>query len=293
MRKIIDYKCLPENESGIELTKLQEMSITYPDVHTDHIQMKKLSLLIKDKEGISYCKLPFCHTLEGEALGGIINLGDHRNGPRGKEYAYSKLEEIIELGSIDFNSGRMKQVLKACSDLKDQGERVMLSISGPFTILNLLIEPRYIFKGFKKNPERMYEILEHIKEQILIMVQVAMAHGVELISYGDSVGGLNILGPDLLADITDKFTYPLLKQLDEITGDSVIIHLCPKTSFALLGTEKAVFQDVDLSHLMKGRLSYHDAMSGAIGKVKFVGETCIKNSSYVLENGIIKSIILI
>lgn len=293
MSKIIDYKCLPENEAGVDASKLEELSIKYPEVHTDHIQMKNLSKLIQEEEGTSYCKLPFCSTLEGEALGGIINLGDQRTGPRGKDYAYSKIDELTDLGSIDFDSGRMNEVLKACVLLKNQGEKVMLSVSGPFTILNLLIEPRYVFKGFKKNPEHMYEVLEHIKDQIVNMVLEAKKRGVDIISYGDSVGGMNILGPDLLASITEIFTYPLLKELEEVIGDEMIIHLCPKTALALVGTEKAVFNDVDLSHISKGKLTYHEAMIGGIGSIKFIGERCVKNSAHVLENGIIRSISLI
>lgn len=293
MATIIDYKCKARDEINLDESKLKEHGIKYPDVHTDHIQMRNLSLLIKEEEGNPLCKLPFCHTMEGQALGAIINFGDNKNGPRGGEYLYSNIDELKELISIDFNKGRIEQVFKACSDLKNQGQIVMLSVSGPFTILNLLIEARYVFRGFKKEPEFMYKILEKIKTEIISMVTRAKNHGVDIISYGDSIGGLNILGPKLLREVTEKFTYPLLKDLEKIADEKLIIHLCPKTVFALIGTEKAVFEDKKLSITNNKEITYYDGIVQSIGQIKFVGETCIKNSEHILERGNIKSIILI
>ncbi len=41
-------------------------------------------------------------------------------------------------------------MLLACRELRDQGEHVVLQVSGPFTILNVLIDARYVFKGMRK-----------------------------------------------------------------------------------------------------------------------------------------------
>lgn len=292
MTTIIDYKCKARDEISFEESKLKEHSIKYPDVHTDHIQMKDLSLLFKEEEGTPFCKLPFCHTIEGEAFGGIINLGNHKIGPRGRDYTFSNIVELQELKSIDFTKGRIEKVLKACSDLKKQGQIVMLSVSGPFTILNLLIEPRYIFKGFKKEPDVMYKILDIIRAEIIKFVTIAKDHGVDIISYGDSIGGLNILGPKLLKDITERFTYPLLKEFEKVTDDSLIFHLCPKTAYALIGIEKAVFEDKEISFTNDSEITYYDGIVQSIGQIKFVGETCVKNGEYILNRRYIKSIIL-
>lgn len=65
-------------------------------------------------------------------------------------------------------------------------------------------------------------------------------------------------------------------------SDQTIILLCPKTTFALLGTDRAEWQEIPLEHSMK----YGEACAKVIGKAKFVGETCIKNINYEVKNRI-------
>ena len=55
------------------------------------------------------------------------------------------MEELLELPEIDFTSGRIHEVLLACQELRNQGEQVVLQVSGPFTILNVLMDARYVF----------------------------------------------------------------------------------------------------------------------------------------------------
>jgi uroporphyrinogen-III decarboxylase len=153
----------------------------------------------------------------------------------------------------------------------------------------VLIDPRHIFKIFKKNPEAMQKIFDKLQKEILVFVEEAQKSGVNMISYGDSTGGLNILGPKLAEEVVQMFTYPLFKKLEESLNDNTILLLCPKTTFALLGTEKAVWNDIALGEVIK----YSEGCRRVIGKAKFVGQMCFKNKGFELKNGIIKTISLI
>ncbi|MDF2928412.1 MAG: methylcobamide--CoM methyltransferase [Anaerospora sp.] len=233
--------------------------------------------------------MPFCHTVEGEALGGHVNYGDENAGPRGKDYICTTAEELLDLPEIDYSRGRVAEVLKACKYLLDNGEQVVLYISGPFTILNILMEPRHIFKIFHKKPEQMKLIFDKLQREMLRYVKAAQQAGVTMFSYGDSTGGLNILGPELSVKTVELFTYPFFKRAEAILGNESLLLLCPKTTFALLGTEKAVWQDIDLG----APLSYFLACKKIAGKAKFVGQMCVKNRAFILQNGIVKTLVLL
>ena len=110
----------------------------------------------------------------------------------------------------------MAEVLKACSYLRNKGENVILYISGPFTILNILMDPRHIFKIFKKNPEAMQAIFDKLATELIRFVEEAQKAGVNMITYGDSMGGVNILGPKFAGQVVEMFTYPFLKKVEEI-----------------------------------------------------------------------------
>ncbi|MBB6444388.1 uroporphyrinogen decarboxylase family protein [Bacillus benzoevorans] len=289
MNKIVDFKCTYDNLIGIRKLVTESTNLTFPDAYKNWDSMAELALAIKEHNHANYCELPFCHTLEGEALGGIIYYGDENGGPRGKEYICSTAEELLSLPAIDYSQGRMAEVLQACSLLRNKGENVVLYISGPFTILNVLMDPRYIFKIFKKNPAAMQDIFDKLASEIIRFVEEAQKVDVNLISYGDAMGGVNILGPKFAKQVVEMFTYPFLKRVEEIIRRETILLLCPKTTFALLGTERAQWRDIDLGV----PTTYSEACVQVIGQAKFVGQMCFKNNSFELKKGIIKAVDLL
>ena len=68
-----------------------------------------------------------------------------------------------------------------------------------------------------------------------------------------------------------------------------MILLCPKTTFALLGTEKASVREHKLSRPM----AYGEGCIEMTGKVKIAGQMCIKNVGYQLENAVLKEVVLV
>lgn len=288
MAEIKDFNCTYGNSVGISAEVTKGLALTFPEAYMYADTMATLAKALKEHDGAAFCELPFCHTVEAEAMGGIINYGNERTGPRAKEYICLKPEEILDLPEIDFETGRIHEVLVACKALREQGEQVVLEVSGPFTILNVLIDARYVFKAMRKRPELMKEVFWKLGNEVYRFIEEAKKYGVQMISYADSSGGVNILGPKMAEQVVNDFTYEFLKKVEGITDENLLILLCPKTTFSLLGTEKAYFKDVELS----GPMDYADACISMIGKVKFAGQMCIKNIGYRLENGIFKAVVL-
>lgn len=289
MGDIKDFQCTYDNSAGINEEVTRELELQFPDAYMHHETMAALSKALKRHDGASFCELPFCHTVEAEAMGGIINYGNEKTGPRAKEYICTSPEELLELPAMNLQEGRIHEVLLACQALREEGEHVVLQASGPFTILNVLIDAKYVFKAMRKKPELMKEVFWKLGGEILRFMEEAKKYGVDMISYADSSGGLNILGPKMAEQVVEDFTYEFLKKAAEKLGDSPLILLCPKTTFALLGTGKAEFVDAELS----GPMEYGEGCIEMIGKARFMGQMCIKNVHYKLESGRIKTVRLI
>ena len=289
MAEIKDFNCTYDNSVGVNADVTEGLSLTFPDAYLHWDTMAKLSKALKEHDGAVFCELPFCHTVEAEAMGGIINYGNEKTGPRAKEYICTTPEELLELPEIDFTSGRIHEVLLACQELRNQGEQVVLQVSGPFTILNVLMDARYVFKAMRKKPEIMKEVFWKLGREILEFMEEAKKYGVEHISYADSSGGVNILGPKMAEQVVNDFTYDFLKEARKLTDEHTMILLCPKTTFALLGMKKAKFADVKVPE----QTTYGEACISMIGKAEFAGQMCIKNVGYRLDNGIFKAVKLI
>lgn len=287
--EIKDFNCTYDNSAGISGEVTEKLNLTFPDAYLHHETMAELSKALKEHDRAAFCELPFCHTVEAEAMGGLVNYGNDKTGPRAKEYICTKPEELLELPPIDFAAGRIHEVLLACKELRGQGEHVVLQVSGPFTILNVLIDARYVFKGMRKQPEVMKKVFWKLGDEILKFMEEAKKYDVDLISYADSSGGVNILGPRMAEQVVEDFTYEFLKKVEALADDKTMILLCPKTSLALIGTGHARFRD----HLITPGTRYGEACIQMIGKAKFAGQMCIKNVGYQLENGVFKELQLI
>ncbi|XCP86690.1 uroporphyrinogen decarboxylase family protein [Roseburia hominis] len=289
MREIRDFHCTYDNSIGIYGDVAGRLGLSFPDAYLHAGTMAELSKALKQYDGAAFCELPFCHTVEAEAMGGSIQYGDAVAGPRAKEYVCNSLEEVLALPAIDFGSGRIHEVLLACQMLKESGEHVVLEVSGPFTILNVLIDAKYVFKGMKKKPELVKEVFWKLGVQILAFMEEAKRYGAEFISYADSSGSVSILGPHMVRQVAEGFTRDFLKKARQIADENTMLLLCPKTTFALLGLGMLTFRDRLLAEPMR----YGDACLSMKGTVKIAGQTCIKNINYRLESRIFKEIVLV
>lgn len=253
--------------------------------------MVKLAKAVKDHNHTAMCQLPFCHTLEAEALGGKIRLGDGLAGPRVSEYVCNSLEEVLELPALDLGSDhakRFRETLQACRMLKAMGEPVVFLVSGPMTILNGLTDPGQLFRAFLKKPELAARIFEAMGREILTVMKAAEEAGADMISYADPAGGVNIVGPKVAGRVVDMFTAPFLKQVDKELKKETVVLLCPKTAFALIGTETAQWKDWELPEPME----YLPAVLYMKKQIRFAGQDCMNHVGHRLENRIFKELVL-
>ena len=204
MADIKDFRCTYSNSAGIREEVTRNLNLTFPDAYLHWDTMAAISLALKETDGAGFCELPFCHTVEAEAMGGIVNFGNEKIGPRAKEYIYTKPEELLDLKEMDFSQGRLHEVLLACQHLRQKGENVVLEIAGPFTILNVLIDIRYVFKAMRKQPELMKQVFWKIGDQLLRFIKEAQKYGVNMISYADSSGAVSIIGPAMAEQVVER-----------------------------------------------------------------------------------------
>ncbi|MDD4238462.1 MAG: uroporphyrinogen decarboxylase family protein [Desulfotomaculaceae bacterium] len=287
--KIVDFKCKRADSSGFSDEVISKLNLKFPQSYTDASIMAEISKALKTEEESQACLLPFCHTVEAEAFGGLINLSDGKFGPRTAAYAYQSVEELLSLPDFDFSKGRIGEVLKACQILKAQGEKVVLEVSGLLTILNSLIDTAKIFKAWRKDPLTVEKICQIIAENLKRYFAEAQKTGVNAISYADPAGSVNIVGPKYTEVIAKSFTYPLIKEAAVLAGEDCIIHLCPKTSLILLGLGLAEKNDLQFA---KG-INYVEACLSAVGQEKIIGQVCIKDSHCILCHGKIRALHLL
>lgn len=287
--KIRNFRCGSMEASEVCEDVTRDLDMEFPEAYTRRDTMAELSLVIKDANKEESCILPFCRTIEAEALGANINMGDANAGPRGGLPVCTTLEELQNLPEIDFSTGRAREVLEACRILKEKGENVGLEIAGPWTTLTTLMEPRTVFKLYRKNREEMKQVLRFIATQSLSYIDAAREVGVDIIIYSDSAGSVDILGPRVAEQSVEDVNAWFVEQAIDHLGDQMVLQICPKIVYALVDTGAAKFVD----HEVPKGTTFLQALLDNRETVKVVGQVCIKIPGARLAHGKLREIVLV
>lgn len=286
--KIRNFKCGYANSVGVSAEVTGALDMAFPDAYKHRDTMAAISRAVKEHDGANFCLLPFCRTVETEAVGGNVNFGDANTGPRAAAPICETADDFLALPDIDFSSGRIREVLEACRMLADEGEHVCLEIVGPWTQMQNLMEARSVVKMNRKQPDVMLQIMNKIGDQLVRYVEEAKACGVEIVVYSDSAGTLDILSPKIMEQTTRDFTHGFMKRLAGAIDDNMVIQLCPKIAYALVDVGVAEMK----IHDMGGRIDFLEACLKLRGTAKILGQTCVKYTGATIVNGKIREIAL-
>ena len=75
MGEIREYKCTYSNSVGISAEVTSGLGLEFPDAYMHSETMQILARAIKEHDEADFCLLPFCRTVEAEAMGAVLNYG--------------------------------------------------------------------------------------------------------------------------------------------------------------------------------------------------------------------------
>ena len=288
MSEIREYKCTYSNSVGISAEVTSGLGLEFPDAYMHSETMQLLSKAIKNHDGASFCLLPFCRTIEAEAMGAVLNYGDANTGPRAKDPICETCEDVLALPDFDVTKGRMAEVLDACRSLKEQGETVCLEVTGPFTILQALMEPRKVFKAYRKDHDGMVKVMDKLSDSLLKYIEAGREAGTDIFIFSDSAGAPELLGPKFAAQAVEDFYHPFLKKVSGLMDENCIMLLCPKFTSAVIDTGFGEMKEYEI----EPGIGFLESMLQMKGRAKIAGQVCIKNIGVKLANGKFREIVL-
>ena len=281
MNEKIKFECKSDEFEQIPKAIIDSTELKFPKAHADMDSMVKLSKKLKEHKKDRICRIPFCVTVESEAMGAKINLGNEKNGPRVSDYMFDSIKELRNIKEIDLTKGRIKKVLDSVEKLRNQNEIVSLNVEGPFTIISSLIDQRSFYKGIRKNKETIEYCMTVVENSIIKYILEGIKRGANIISYADPCGSLDIVGPKIYKEISGKSTYKILKRVEDKLEHS-IIHICGKTSIGLqkLGFIESYSMNYNESY------TYGDSICSILEdkEIKIIGHSCIKKTNIKTKN---------
>ena len=113
-------------DQGATFEQMDALGVRWPDAHTDAKLMARLAIGAYSILGFDAIKVPFCQTIEQEALGCTVAMGDFENLPSIAEHPYDLAAEPVQVPVFpeDFlKRGQGARSDRGCENRKKRGRR--------------------------------------------------------------------------------------------------------------------------------------------------------------------------
>ena len=197
--------------------------------------------------GVACCTVPFCLTLEGEALGCPLDKGSDMTQPQIMEHLETGFDEF-ELPANFLERGRIPAVLEAIS-LLAQSQRdiqpVNMKVTGPFTIACAVFGAERVLLATLEEPDAVKRILELMTEVGIAVSRAAIQAGVDTITLSDPVASGDLLSGDQYAEFARPYEAKVFASIKDVP---TALHICGYTKdlmphIASTGTNAFSFEE--------------------------------------------------
>lgn len=285
--------------SMMTVEAIQQLSADCPDYHRDAGEMSRLAMGVQALTGIENLGLPYCMTVEAEAMGAVVNLGTRASEPHVAAYPLTGLRRWETLSRIDQGNGRTEAVAEAINILcmQNQPYPVIANLTGPVSLATSLIEPMTFYKSMGKEPGIVHEFMQFLTENLVCFGRLMSQAGAQILTLSDHSASGMILGPRRF----DEFALPYINRiLDALQNhyEASLVHIC--------GNLKPVFPSLHQIHtqaisidsatsipsmlkvlgndqVIVGNVSTHLLMKGTPKQVERASLTCLKRGAHVLS----------
>ena len=218
---------------------MEKSNCLWPEAHVEPEKMAGLACALNEAGGFENYGVPFCMTVEAEAMGARVNLGNLLCEPHVVDSPLASSTQVGLLKPLNINSGRVKVVLEAIKLLqaKNTGVPIIGNLTGPVSIAGTLVDMSVLLKEYLKSPAEAEKLMEFIVENLIVFGKAQIEAGADAICIAEPSGTGEILGPKRFKAFTVKYVNEVLNAL---TVPVKIVHIC--------GALKSVYEIIPEFH---------------------------------------------
>ena len=226
-KKVDHQPCIcPGGMMNMIITEIMERSgISWPEAHSNAEQMAALTYGLNHAGGFENYGVPFCMTVEAEAMGATVDMGDAQTEPHVVDSPLSSATQLDQLAPFSLDQGRIPTVLTAIRLLKAKGTGVpvIANITGPVSVAGTLVDMTSLLMELRKKPEACHRLMSLITDNLITYGQAQVAAGADAICIAEPSGTGEILGRRFF----HEYSLPYLNRLlDSLEVPVKIVHIC-------------------------------------------------------------------
>lgn len=203
--------------------QLDELKLPLPDVHQKAEPMARLAMGALTILGFEAVRVPFCQTVEAEALGCRVNYRGFI--PRTEEKALYKVDDFPQFPDDFLSRGRIPELLHAVRLLRQEVDNeipILGGIVGPLSIARALLDSVPLLKASVRLPEKLRPFLEVGVRAAGQLAHALIETGVDAIVVEDMTASPDLLRPETYRTLVLEYQRRLIEGLAKPT----ILHIC-------------------------------------------------------------------
>ena len=257
---------------------MKKAGVMWPAAHTDAEMMAELAIASHESRCFDNIGVPFCMTVEAEALGAEVTMGSEVFEPHVTGYPIETVEDWTKLSKPDLDSGRSKVTIDAIRIIRSREPEAPIigNLTGPVSVASSVMEPVTFYKELRKKKAAAHEFMTFVTEGLIDFARAMVEAGADVIAISDPSGTGEILGPKFFEEYAVRYLNMLLDGLKDLQMMGTIVHIC--------GNMTNVYDKINM--VDASALSFDSVVPMNEAREKLQGRVLMGNvSTYTLEFG--------
>ncbi len=220
--------CTGGNMSAAPAAVVRLSGFSLPQAHTDPLAMAGLALAAARLTGFESVGVPLCTTVEAEAFGAELLLGDEVTEARVTREPYPKcaavprlpLAERLQRGRVQTSVAAVRELARTAGDLP-----IIANLIGPVSVAAAIVEPLVFYRELVQNPEAVQDLVAHINAFLIAWARTLVAAGADAVAVHEDSATPALVGPRVFERITAPALETLITAI-QASGAPVLLHMC-------------------------------------------------------------------
>ncbi|MBS3909985.1 MAG: MtaA/CmuA family methyltransferase [Actinobacteria bacterium] len=207
---------------------MEKIECYWPEAHIDAEKMAALTMAANRLAGIENLGVPFCMTVEAEAMGAEVDLGTKDIEPRVVAYAANSMADMDALSAIDVMSGRAKVCVDAVKILKQKAPDVpvIANLTGPVSLATSLVDPLVYYRALRKDKEAAHALTGRSTESLIAFGDAMLEAGADVLCIADPSATGEIIGREAFGEFVLPYLNEMLDHFRNVFDVPAIVHIC-------------------------------------------------------------------
>jgi [methyl-Co(III) methanol-specific corrinoid protein]:coenzyme M methyltransferase len=205
---------------------MEQIGAVWPQAHYDPEKMARVGTALYKMAGLKTARIPFCLTVEAEAMGADINIGTIDKQPSIARHPFAEADQVAIPPDFLYR-GRIQSVLAATKLLKQNVKDlpVIVGTTGPFTLAGHLIGIEKYLLWTIKARDNVVKVLDVANKACIEYTKAILDAGADVVSISDPSASPELMSPRDFASLVKPKLIELSNTIS--TRHAVgVLHIC-------------------------------------------------------------------